>query len=109
MKNGRPQAKDISDARVLAIAKSIIDQRVAADNSAWCFRWDFEENLPDFPAKVVWAKLETVVNRGLLDGCGARHNCRGDFELTDAGAELLKTAGLAVAARPRYPIERTGS
>jgi hypothetical protein len=50
-------------------------------------RWDIEEELWEYPPKVLLAKLRRLVTRGLLDGCGC--GCRGDFEITDGGREIL--------------------
>jgi hypothetical protein len=44
--------------------------------------WDIEAGLADFPAKVVRAKLQSMVRRKLIDGCTC--GCRGDFEPTGA-------------------------
>lgn len=77
-------AKDISDVEMLRV--------VAAINAQW--RWaltyDLDEALPSFPRKVVLAKARQLIKRGLLDGCGC--GCRGDFEITDKGRELLDAA-----------------
>lgn len=43
--------------------------------------------VPGVPWKVVLAKFRRVRDRGLVDGCDC--GCRGDFELTEAGRELL--------------------
>jgi len=37
------------------------------------------------PAKVVMAKMASLIRRGLVDGCTC--GCRGDYVLTDRGAE----------------------
>jgi hypothetical protein len=50
-------------------------------------RWDIEEELWEYPPKVLLAKLRRLVARGLLDGCAC--GCRGDFEITDRGKEIL--------------------
>lgn len=44
-------------------------------------------DVPGVPAKVALAKAKRLIKRGLLNGCAC--GCRGDFELTDAGRELL--------------------
>jgi hypothetical protein len=38
-----------------------------------------QEQFPDFPPKVVTAKLGSLVRRKVLDGCTC--GCRGDFEI----------------------------
>ncbi|ALY08732.1 hypothetical protein FDH65_gp47 [Arthrobacter phage Circum] len=42
------------------------------------------------PPKVINAKLNRLIRKGLIDGCTC--GCRGDFELTDAGREMLETS-----------------
>ena len=51
-------------------------------------RWDVGEELQQFPEKVVLAKARGLIRRGLISGCAC--GCRGDFELTDRGRELLE-------------------
>lgn len=46
------------------------------------------DEVPGVPAKVVLAKARRVMGRGLMTGCDC--GCRGDFELTDKGRELLQ-------------------
>lgn len=45
------------------------------------------EHFPGVPEKVVRAKARKVLKRGYVTGCAC--GCRGDFEVTDAGRELL--------------------
>lgn len=56
-----------------------------------CLVWDVERAFPEFPRKVVRAKLDKLVRKGLLDGCAC--GCRGDFQATARGREV---AGLLV-------------
>lgn len=53
----------------------------------WALIWDLEEELPEFPTKVIRAKCRALIRRGLIDGCDC--GCRGDFELTAAGRAVL--------------------
>lgn len=39
------------------------------------------------PTKLVKAKMDNLIRRGLVDGCTC--GCRGDFELTDKGRQYL--------------------
>jgi predicted transcriptional regulator len=44
--------------------------------------------MPDeTPVKLARAKMGMLIRRGLVDGCTC--GCRGDFELTAKGADLL--------------------
>lgn len=48
---------------------------------------------PTTPPRLVLAKMQSLVNRGLVDGCDC--GCRGDWELTDEGeAELTRLENL---------------
>lgn len=79
MKNGKLQAKDISDAEMMdALART----RGMNGVPEWSARSDVEGALPSFPPKVVLAKLASLVRRGVIDGCTC--GCRGDFELPGA-------------------------
>lgn len=42
-------------------------------------------NLPD---KLVLAKMKILIKKGYVDGCGC--GCRGDFEITQKGIDLLR-------------------
>jgi predicted transcriptional regulator len=44
------------------------------------------ENIPN---KLVINKMRQLIRRGIVTGCGC--GCRGDFEITPKGEELLKT------------------
>ena len=43
----------------------------------------------EIPQKLAAAKMKSLVNKGLVYGCCC--GCRGDWELTEKGKELLKT------------------
>lgn len=52
------------------------------DNSVW-------NVIPmDIPYKVGLAAMANLIKRGLVEGCTC--GCRGDFEITDKGREVLK-------------------
>lgn len=91
MKNGKIQAKDIDDRRVLTIISDLMAaeyrERPRPDEYLWTMVWDIEKRLPDVPGKVLAAKLEALVRRGLIDGCTC--GCRGDFFLLPAGRAFL--------------------
>jgi hypothetical protein len=42
---------------------------------------------PDVPDKVWLAKMKSIMKRGLSGGCDC--GCRGDYEITDKGLELI--------------------
>lgn len=42
---------------------------------------------PGFPYKLIHAKFKKLYKRGLIGGCDC--GCRGDFEITDKGLELI--------------------
>ena len=70
----------------------------AKHQGQWCFWYDnnllsfgFGEDkqcsdiLMDYSKKVVHSFFKKMVKQGYLGGCG----CRGDFEITDKGLELI--------------------
>ena len=63
-----------------------------AGNPHWAYTSELQAKLPQFPPKVVLAKLRALNKRGLLDGCTC--GCRGDWEMTEAGREFLAAAAL---------------
>lgn len=73
------QAKDISDDVVLDAIKTRGRNGVAI----WSTRWDIQDELAQFPKKVVIAKLRSMIKRKLIDGCVC--GCRGDFEIVEGG------------------------
>lgn len=89
MKRGRLQCKDIDDVPILLL--------LARNPGQWHHLWEptcmpsvvpaFPEGTPD---KLMRAKMISLVERGLVDGCTAMHNCRGDFHITDAGMLLVQ-------------------
>ena len=75
MKNGRPQAKDVSDAAILGALAAVRGRNGAPD---WSALSDVQEHMADVPAKVVRAKLASMIRRKVITGCAC--GCRGDFE-----------------------------
>lgn len=69
------KAADITDEVLLAE----IDK--ADPNGIGRSRWDIARAMPQFPEKVVLAKLRSMKKRGIITGCAC--GCRGDF-LRDA-------------------------
>ncbi len=46
----------------------------------WCMSWELANEFPDWiPWKVLMAKADKLIKRGLMDGCTC--GCRGDFNL----------------------------
>ncbi len=65
--------------------------------------------MPIFPEEVILSKARRLIARGLLTGCDC--GCRGDFELTEAGREAIRSAGFELhqdgpAAAERLGLER---
>lgn len=82
MRNKRVQAKHVCAAAVLVVVGLLCETR----GHPAC-TWRIQDEFPQFPRKVVMAKLCSLVKRGMLEGCTC--GCRGDFELTDKGREAL--------------------
>ena len=79
------QCKDIPDRPILEFLQRYQDE--------WC-NWIFEDErdvhrcMPlGTPDKLVLAKMRQLMRRGLVDGCGC--GCRGDFEITAKGEQVL--------------------
>jgi len=77
------QCKDIADRPLLQFVAT--RQR---EKGLWVNAWDFEPPYSDLPDKLFRAKMDTLIRRGLLDGCAC--GCRGDYEMTDKGIECLR-------------------
>lgn len=80
------QCKDIPDGPILEL--------LAEQPGKW-FTWygGYDNSLsPAFPAGcpdgLVRAKMAMLIRRGLVGGCTC--GCRGDFEITDKGMEVLR-------------------
>lgn len=67
------KASDISD---VAMCEAI-DKVIATKNQYVAFIWDLQEAFPEFPQKVILAKLRRLEHRKLIEGCTC--GCRGDF------------------------------
>jgi hypothetical protein len=99
-------ARDIPDVVFLYAVALCQDQR-SCGGWYWAMRDDVtrvlggldrnapvrSDEVPGVSWKVVLAKFRRVKKRGLVDGCDC--GCRGDFELTSKGRELLFDALIA--------------
>lgn len=119
MTTGKPQAKDIPDLLMLRVVRSLSRAEGVAypdddhencytnpnRDEAWTMVWDVEDSMalhmPEVPDKVVRAKLATLADRGLLDGCDC--GCRGDWYCTPEGLALDPQP---VRVSKRYPAPR---
>lgn len=76
------KTSDISDEEIL---KAVF---VACEkHNMWTNTTIVAESFPEFPFKIVASKLSRVMQRGLVTGCDC--GCRGDWELTTKGYELI--------------------
>ena len=75
------QAKDISDDAILAVVDQFCTDNPKRGYAPWAFTRDIQAALPEFPEKVVLAKLRSLVKRGMLNGCAC--GCRGDFHRSE--------------------------
>ena len=66
----RPKAADIADDLILASVRRHM-------RNIGAMTWDIADDFPEFPVKVVRAKLGQLKKRRILDGCAC--NCRGDW------------------------------
>lgn len=75
------QAKDITDETMLEALAAV---RGRNGVPRWSSLFDLltVESLLTVPRKVVLAKLSSMIQRGLIDGCDC--GCRGDFEVPTA-------------------------
>lgn len=71
------KAADVPETKILEVVAE-------AEFSIGQNRWAIHDALPEFPTKVVDAKLYAMVRKGALEGCTTRHNCRGDFRIPNA-------------------------
>lgn len=101
-------ARDIPDVVFLAAIEETIRRcsKAAGFPHSWATRWDLAytlgglpyspqpfDDVAGVPMKVLLAKFRRVNRRGLVEGCDC--GCRGDFELTSKGRELLFDALIA--------------
>ena len=83
-------ARDIDDLAILRIIDDLShDDRWSHTHTRWVMWPEVTALLPEYPAKVVHAKIRRLMTRSLLDGCPC--GCRGDLELTAAGRGMLDT------------------
>ena len=91
------QCKDIPDAPILAF----LAQRPGVWHN-WYFGDDRDVHLAmpaDVPDKLVVAKMNRLMQRGLVDGCSC--GCRGDYVITDKGLSALHAAQTPAPSRPQ--------
>lgn len=94
MKNKRLQCKDLSDKTILQFLNGPFVGWAAPGWGTW-FRYDntvppnsVYKVLPaDTPERLVLAKMRNMIDRGVINGCTC--GCRGDFEITAKGKDLL--------------------
>lgn len=70
------KAADITDEQIYDLVRNT-KSTIGKD------RWEIIMALPQFPDKVINAKLRQMVHKGRLDGCGDICNCRGDFTIPE--------------------------
>lgn len=102
----RLQCKDIPDLPILDLVRKCSDQEVSIGDyqPIWATQfgpdgdnWDGYANSvrlampPGVPDRLVLAKMEGLIRRGLVQGCTC--GCRGDFEITDAGRLAIQKLG----------------
>ncbi len=101
MKNGKVQAKDIQDQPILEYLAKFQGQWTSLWNGYFKGREDelhmgkkigivndVYYAMPEgTPKKVALAKMKSLHKKGLVGGCTC--GCRGDFEITDLGLELI--------------------
>jgi hypothetical protein len=84
------QAKDVPDEIVLAAIRAesmkAEDYWPAEELPRPAFTWDIKKALPQFPPKVVMAKLRSLVRRNVIQGCDCG-DCRGDFKIIKGDGE----------------------
>lgn len=74
------QAKHVPEDTILEIISRgtmVRDLGGVTYHTELTFTWDIQEQMPNFPSKVVLAKLRALKKRGIIDGCDC--GCRGDW------------------------------
>lgn len=90
---GRPaKAADLDDVDVLRTVQALCSER-----GMWAATNIVADRYAPVPPKVVAAKLSRLLKRGLLSGCDC--GCRGDWELTAEGRNLVTGSGRPNLAR----------
>lgn len=82
------QCKHIADRPVLEFLASL-NGRWGASYSDWPTGVGIAM-LPGIPHKLIVAKMNMLIRRGLVDGCTC--GCRGDYELTPKGKAFIVSA-----------------
>jgi len=76
------KASDITDKQIFAVIDTFpLLGEGEFQYRPWVMTWDFYEAFPDFPQKVIMAKLKQMVKKNRLQGCCC--GCRGDFQRID--------------------------
>lgn len=75
------KCSDIPDQAIYDAINRTLDENSAKHNTeiTMAIIWDIFDLFPEFPAKLVRAKLDKMVRAGKLGGCTC--GCRGDFEI----------------------------
>jgi hypothetical protein len=86
------QCKDIPEQPILEFLAGPYDGWLAPGKGTW-FGNEYPNSvthaMPEgTPSKLALAKMRTMIRRGFVSGCAC--GCRGDFEITDKGRELLE-------------------
>ena len=74
------KASDLDDVEVILAIES------ARGDGMWAMRGEIENQFPEYPWKVITAKLRSMKRRGLVQGCPC--GCRGDWYPLQAGLDL---------------------
>jgi len=87
---------DLPDDTVIATVRDLAKR---SSTGVACF-WDLEEELWDVPVKLVRAKVQRLVKRGLLHGCvhGTGTTCRGDLHVPEPGKACPAVCGRKLVA-----------
>lgn len=87
------KASDIPDEQFYDAMLDVFENGGAIGPGAWASVWDLEERWPSIPRKVIVAKASALIHRRkTIDGCGC--GCRGDFEFTPKGLDLMQRRGV---------------
>jgi hypothetical protein len=81
MTERKPKAADIDTIEALRVVKR------RSLEGHWTLVGDLEEAFPEFPYKVVLAKVRALIRNGYVDGCGC--GCRGDLVMQPKGWQAL--------------------
>lgn len=76
------QCKDIPDEQIVGFIA-----RKQCELGTWVCVWDLEPPYSDLPGNLFRAKMEKLIDKGLLTGCNC--GCRGDYEVTPKGRALI--------------------